>query len=100
MQLLTTSRYAELFVSIIVGCMPTLPKFGSAMRSAWSTTRSKLLGSSQRSSTKSGTPSRDRKSWNDVNDDSRDHYKAGAIRLEDHPFEYLDRVDQAHLAAV
>ena len=100
MRLLTTRRYAELFVSIIVGCMPTLPKFGSAMRNAWSTTRSKLLGSSQRSSPESGTPSRDRKSWNDVKDDSRDQYKMGAIRLEDHRFEHLDRVDHAYLAAV
>ena len=81
--------------------MPTLPKFGSAMRNAWSSTRSKLLGSSQKSSSpKSGTPSRDRSSWNEGKDDEREQYKAGAIRLEDHRFDDLERVDRAHLAVV
>ena len=77
--------------------MPVLPRFGSQMKSVWSSTRSKLLGSHFKSD-ESGGLSEDVKAWNDTND-FRDQYKVGAIQLEDQRFDSLDRLDEAHRAA-
>ena len=68
--MLTFSSNAELIAGIVVACMPTLPKFAAEAKSTLSSTVSRLVKTSDGSSTTSGSteradPFQGQEAWND-----------------------------------
>lgn len=84
-------RTLECVAGIVVGCMPTLPRFSTSMKESWSNSRFRLL-SGRSGSERTLSDSRYRRSDNAANA-YRKSAKGNAIQLQDS----LADLDEAHL---